>query len=122
MFTVFIEGLDIYAYHGVPVAERAVGHRYRVDIRLLVSGNADVTDELFDTVDYGLVGTMAEETVRNTQFQTVERLAAVIGDLMLQEFPLVQEATVTVRKPLPPAPIIAESAGATVIRARDRSS
>jgi dihydroneopterin aldolase len=118
VFNVFVEGLDLYAYHGVPAEERVVGHRYHVDVSLTVDGRADVTDHVDDTVDYGRVAQMAEALVRETQFHTVERLAAAIADHLIATFALAVEVSVTVRKPFPPAAVIAAAAGATVTRRR----
>jgi dihydroneopterin aldolase len=116
VFTVFIEGLDIYAYHGVPAEERAIGHRYNIDIELTVDGTADATDEISDTVDYATAAQIAEKLIRHSQYQTVERLATAVAESLLEAFPLIRQATVTIRKPMPPAPFIAAAVGASVVR------
>ncbi len=118
MFTVLIEGLDFYGYHGVSAEERAVGHRYRVDVSLEVSGSAYQTDSISDTVDYGHAASVVERVFREAQCQTVERLAAKMSDQLLRSFPMVQSATVSVRKPEPPMPFVAASAGARVTATR----
>ncbi len=118
MFNVFIEGLDIYAYHGVPAEERAIGHRYHIDIEMQVDGEADQTDEISQTVDYGAAALLTEQIIRNSQFKTVERLASVVAENLLLAYILVLEVKVSIRKPMPPAPIIAASVGATVVRRR----
>ena len=116
VFTVLVECLDVYAYHGVPDAERIVGHRYRIDFALAVEGTADETDVIGDTVDYAQTAEIAERIARENQFRTVERLAAVIAEQLVAYSPLIVRATVTVRKPLPPAPTTASAVGATVSR------
>ena len=118
MFTVSIEGLAFYGYHGVPAEERAIGHRYLVDVELEVDGAADETDAIADTVDYSEVARLVEHVVREAQCHTVERLAGLCADLLLESFRLILSATVTVRKPHPPMPYIAASAGATVTRTK----
>jgi len=114
VYEVLVEGLQIYAYHGVPDAEREIGHRYLIDLKLEVDGKADQTDDVAETVDYGIAGQIAEETAVKSQFRTVERLARVIADGLLEAFALLQSVEVTVRKPLPPAPILAEAAGVRI--------
>ncbi|MFZ4509220.1 MAG: dihydroneopterin aldolase, partial [Fimbriimonas sp.] len=46
---VFVTGLDVYAFHGVPDAEREVGHRYRADLTLEVDEDASATDQIDGT-------------------------------------------------------------------------
>lgn len=111
---VLIEGLELYAYHGVSEAERQVGHRYLIDVDLDVEGDAPSTDELTGTVDYGAVAQLVTEIATGKQTRTVERLGQIIGERLLADFPSAVSAEVTVLKPNPPAPVIAASAGAIV--------
>jgi len=119
VFTVLVEGLQLYAYHGVPDAEREVGHRYLIDLKLEVDGQAFETDEVSDTVDYGAAARVAQQAAEKQQFRTVERLARVIGEDLLNTFENLEAAEVTVRKPMPPAPFLASHAGVVVRSQRD---
>jgi dihydroneopterin aldolase len=118
VLTVFVRGLEVYAYHGVPAEERVLGHRYRVEVRLQVRSSAQWTDDVGDTVDYGAIGQLVERTVRETQFQTLERLGAAVLDALMQSSERVLEAEVGIEKPHPPAPIIAEATGVVMRRGR----
>ena len=110
--TVFIRDLEIYAFHGVPDAEQAIGHRYRMDLELeLAECPARYTDKVEETVDYGAVGATAIRIASNTKYRTVERLAQVIGEGILTEFGATEVITVEIAKPMPPAPMIAREAG-----------
>lgn len=111
MFVVFVRGLEFYAFHGVPEAERQVGHRYRVDLELRVEGSADETDDVADTVDYGKVALRVTQLGTGERCRTVERLARKIGEALLDENPALSSIWISVAKPLPPAPVIAEEAG-----------
>ena len=52
--TIEITGLSLYTHHGVSDAEREVGQRLVIDLRLdLGETDATVTDDVADTVDYG---------------------------------------------------------------------
>ena len=54
--TIEITGLSLYTHHGVSAAEREVGQRLVLDLRLEVGEcDATVTDMVEDTVDYGAV-------------------------------------------------------------------
>ncbi len=118
MYTVFIRGIEFYGYHGVPAEERFIGHRYRVDLELRVEGSADTSDHISDTVDYGAIGKVVVEMGTGGKAHTVERLARLIGERILSENPLVESLWISVAKPLPPAPMIAEEAGVEMELAR----
>jgi dihydroneopterin aldolase len=120
MYTVFVRGIEAYAYHGVPAHERAVGHRYLVDVEMEVSGTADRSDEVSDTVDYAAAGQIVQSVLSDSPCKTVEHLASEILDRLFAMSPLIVEATATVEKPLPPMPVIAEAAGVRLTRGRAR--
>jgi dihydroneopterin aldolase len=109
----FIEGLDLYAYHGVPDEERVIGHRYTIDLAMDVTETASSSDNVGDTVDYGKVAQAVGEFARSSQFRTLERLAAEIARIVMEGHPAVTWISVTVRKPQPPAPVIAAAVGVT---------
>lgn len=118
MYTIFIEGLEVYAYHGVPAEERTLGHRYAVDLNLSVEGFADETDKIGDTVDYGLVGAKVCGLMATTHAHTLEHLARTIAESLLADQPLIIEVFIRISKPYPPTPIIASAAGVELTLAR----
>lgn len=111
MYTVLIRGLEFYAHHGVPPEEQVIGHRYKVDLEIEVDGGADETDDIAQTVDYGSIAAKVTAISQGHRCKTVERLARLISDKLLEEYPLIQRLTITLVKRLPPAPMIAEEAG-----------
>lgn len=110
-YTISIHGLETYAYHGVPDHEQATGHRYQLDIEMEVSGSADISDDVADTVDYGEAALLALKVVNGPSVRTLERLTRLIAEAIFREFPSVVSLTVNVEKPFPPAPIVAKSMG-----------
>lgn len=122
MLTVTIDGLDVYAYHGVPDSEQEVGHRYRIDIELEVESAADASDRIEDTVDYAAAASVATGVVAGTQCRTVERLARLVSEALLAMSDRVHEVTVEIRKPLPPAPIPVEAVGCRLTLRRGQTS
>ncbi len=118
MFTVFVRGLDFYAYHGVSAEEQVIGHRYLMSLEMEVDGRADETDNVGQTVDYGKAGLLAVEIAQRAKRATVERVAAEVGDGLLREFTLLDQVSVSLAKALPPAPMIAQTAGVVVVRKR----
>jgi 7,8-dihydroneopterin aldolase/epimerase/oxygenase len=118
MFTVFVEGLEFYAYHGVPAEERAIGHRYTVDLEMVVEGEADRTDDIHATADYAKASQTLEAIAKGQQVKTLERLARLMADAILKDFASVMEVRVRLAKPLPPSPVIANMAGVEVTATR----
>lgn len=110
----FIDGIEFYGYHGVPAAEREVGHRYLVDIEMEVHESASVTDRVEDTVDYSAVGLLVLEVGARAGFATLERMARVMGEAILHQFPRAERVTISLSKPFPPMPIIAQQAGVSI--------
>ncbi len=111
MTTILVRGLQLYAYHGVPDAEREVGHRYLIDLEMDVEERASTSDRVEDTVDYGAAAQVALDVALEQQCRTIERLAQLIGEAILAEFKGILEVRVSVEKPMPPSPIIAEAVG-----------
>jgi len=118
MYTVLIRGLEFYAHHGVPHEEQVIGHRYKLDLEMEVDGGTDENDDIAETVDYGAVAAKVTAMSQALHCQTVERLARVIADRLMQEHMVIQRLTVTVVKRLPPAAIIAEEAGVRITVSR----
>jgi dihydroneopterin aldolase len=118
LYTVFVRSLEVYAYHGVPAEERVLGHRYVIDVEMEVEGRADSTDKVSDSVNYSSAAQMIESVVRDEQCHTIERLAAMIADSLMDEFGMITEVSVSVEKPLPPMPLIAEAAGVRIVKQR----
>lgn len=115
-----IEGIEFYAYHGVPDAEQQVGHRYRVDLTLEVDlRQAGQTDQLEATVDYGAVARLIHHIGTQTQVCLMETLAERMCAEILERFPLVQRVTLQVSKRLPPTGTVVETAGVRITRSRE---
>jgi dihydroneopterin aldolase len=118
--TVEITGLSIFAAIGVSDAEREVGTRILLDVRMDVGEcDATVTDLVEDTVDYGKVCQTAWLVAQERQYRTLERLCSVIADRILNDFP-VEYVWVKAAKPEPPIPLPVEEVSVEVSReARD---
>lgn len=114
--TVEITGLSIFAAIGVSDAEREVGTRILLDVRMDVGEcDATVTDLVEDTVDYGKVCQTAWLVAQERQYRTLERLCSVIADRILNDFP-VEYVWVKAAKPEPPIPLPVEEVSVEVSR------
>lgn len=114
--TIEISGLSLYTHHGVSDAEREVGQRLLIDLRLDVGEvDATVTDRIEDTVDYGEVCQLVALVAQQRSYRTLERLCSAIADRLLSDFEL-EGVWVKASKPEPPIPLPVEDVSVEVWR------
>ena len=103
--TIEISGLSLFTHVGVTAAEREVGQRLLIDLRIDVGeSDATVTDRIEDTVDYGEVCELANLVAQQRSYKTLERLCTAIADRLLERYKL-QAVWVKAAKPEPPLPL-----------------
>ncbi len=72
---------------GVTAAEREVGQRLLLDLRIDVGEcDATVTDRIEDTVDYAQVCDTANLVAQQRSYKTLERLCAAIADRLIEQY------------------------------------
>jgi dihydroneopterin aldolase len=117
--TITLTGLRARGWHGVYVLERTQGQEFVVDAVLeLDLSVAARSDQLADTVDYGVLAERLVEVVTGPPVHLIETLASRLLDVCLAD-PRVAAATVTVHKPK--APIDHEFADVAVTKRRSRT-
>jgi dihydroneopterin aldolase len=100
--TIEISGLSLFTHVGVTAAEREVGQRLLLDLRLDVGEcDATVTDRLEDTIDYAQVCDAANLVAQQRSYKTLERLCAAIADRLLDQYDA-HAIWVKAAKPEPP--------------------
>ena len=114
--TVEVNGLSLFTHVGVSAAEREVGQRLILDLRLeLGDVDATVTDRLEDTVDYARVCEVAALVATQRSDKTLERLCAAVADRLLRDFGA-QAVSVKASKPEPPIALPVEDVSVEVWR------
>jgi dihydroneopterin aldolase len=114
--TIEISGLSLYTHHGVTEAEREVGQRLVLDLRLEVGEcDATVTDRVEDTIDYGEVCQTVALAAQQRSYKTLERLCAAIADRLLERYDA-ESVWVKAAKPEPPIPLPVEEVSVEVFR------
>ena len=117
--TIEITGLSLYTHHGVSEAEREVGQRLLVDLRMDVGeSDATVTDMIDDTVDYAQVCQLVALVAQQRSYRTLERLCAAIADRLIDDF-AVEYVWVKATKPEPPIPLPVEEVSVEISRESD---
>ncbi len=100
--TIEVSGLSLYTHVGVTEAEREVGQRLLVDLRLDVGDcDATVTDRLEDTIDYSDASQQANLVAQQRSYKTLERLCSAIADRLLDQYDA-RAVWVKASKPEPP--------------------
>jgi dihydroneopterin aldolase len=113
-----LRGLSIYTHHGVSDAEQEVGQRLEFDISFDVPDcDATLTDRLEDTVDYAQVCDIVAFCATERSYRTLERLAAVIGERLMERYGC-ESVRVRAAKPEPPLPLAIQEIAVEVTQER----
>ena len=100
--TIEVSGLSLYTHMGVSEAERQLGQRLIVDVRLDIGeSDATVTDRIEDTVDYGEVCEVVNLVAQQRSYRTLERFCAAVADRLLERYES-HAVWVKAAKPEPP--------------------
>ncbi len=100
--TIEISALSLYTHMGVSAAEREIGQRLLVDLRLDVGEcDATVTDRIEDTIDYGQVCELVYLVSQQREYRTLERFCAAVADRLIDRYEL-HSVWVKAAKPEPP--------------------
>ena len=113
-----LRGLTVRGNHGVFAHERRDGQDFVVDITVWIDlKTAAVSDDLTDTVDYGVLARRAADIVAGPPRQLIEAVGGEIAeDVMRDE--RVHAVEVVVHKPCAPIPL--EFADVAVVSRRSR--
>jgi dihydroneopterin aldolase len=118
--TIAIVGLRGRGRHGVYAHERVEGQEFVVDVTLEVDLDpAAASDDVADTVDYGVLAGRLMAIVTGEPVNLIETLAARLADACLADA-RVAAATVTVHKPQAPVPHAFADIAVTLRRERER--
>ncbi|GJF08382.1 7,8-dihydroneopterin aldolase [Mycolicibacterium cyprinidarum] len=114
-----LRGLKVRGNHGVFDHERRDGQDFVVDITVWIDLTAAAaSDDLTDTVDYGVLAQRAADIVAGQPRQLIETVGGEIADdVMCDE--RVDAVEVVVHKPSAPIPL--EFADVAVVARRSRS-
>ena len=94
----FLDDVRFFGRHGTTKAEEAVGAWFSADVELTLDlAPAALSDDLGATIDYGLVARRVVEIGTGPRVKLIERLAGLLADGLLREFPA-QEVRIRVRK------------------------
>lgn len=114
-----LTGIRADGTHGVLDFEHTRPQPFVVDAVLYVDmTRAGRSDDLNDTVNYGLVAERIVDIIHGPHVDLIERLAERIADAILAEHALVETVDVTVHKPKAPISVPFEDVAVEIVRHR----
>ncbi|MDO8737006.1 MAG: dihydroneopterin aldolase [Thermoleophilia bacterium] len=114
-----IDGLEVFAHHGWLPEEREHGQLFRFDLRLtLTECLACSSDDIASTVDYAAVIDLLVAAATARTYFLLEKLAAVLAEMVINEFPVVDRVWIRVTKPSPPIPHSVDGVSVSLERIR----
>jgi len=116
--TLWISDLYLYGHTGVYPEEKILGVQFRLDLELSFDQRpAALSDQLSDTLDYGVLVGQLQALVQVARFDLLETLAQALADLVLSA-PQVQAVQLTLTKCHPPLPYGPFSVGVQILRTK----
>lgn len=120
MGKILINGLKVFAFHGVNPEEKRDGQTFILDITLETDlSAAGKSDNLNDTVNYAKVIKTAVRVMTEQSYDLIEKAAQRVADQILTEYQPVMSAEVLLKKPQ--APVKADFDYVAVQITRNRS-
>ena len=112
-----IEGLEIFANHGVFPEENVLGQKFIVSATLYTdTRKAGKTDELTTSIHYGEVSAFITEFVKSHTYKLLERVAEELVEDMLQKFDGLEKVTLEIQKPWAPVGLPLETVSVKIER------
>lgn len=112
-----LQSMQFYAYHGVFAEEQRLGQRFVVSMTLhLDLSLPGASDDVADTVNYGLIYDLVKQIVEGKTFHLIEALAENLAHEVLVRFPLVRGVEVEVEKPGAPVAGVLETVSVWIER------
>lgn len=113
-----LRGLAVLALCGALPEERVRRQPFVVDVDVFCDLRAAcATDDLDDTVNYGLLCEQVDDIARDEQFTLLERFAQRVADVLMADA-RISAVTVSVRKMRPPVPQQLDTSGVRIHRER----
>lgn len=114
-----ISGIKGFGHHGVFEDERVNGQVFFVDVKISLDlTRASKSDDLSDTINYGIVSALVVAEISGDPVNLIERLAGRIAERILIEFTTIAKIEVCVHKPGAPVDQIVSDISVTVERSR----
>lgn len=111
-FTVALEDVRLYAYHGVFDHERREGNEFRYDLKVTygsANNGREIEDDLSLTVSYAELYEIVKE-VSSRPHKLLETVVSEIVNIIRERYPFIMSAECRLTKLQPPIPAFQGSA------------
>ncbi len=112
-----IDGLEVYAYHGVLPEEKERGQFFYVNAVLFTDMRcAGMTDDLNHATDYGVVCNFIDKFMKEHTYNLIETVAEQLAQALLLEFRKIASLRLEIRKPSAPIELVFDSVSVEIER------
>lgn len=116
---ILIEGLEVFANHGVYPAENELGQKFVVSATLYTSlAHAGTTDDLDASINYGEVCHTIDAYLRAHTFKLIEAAAEATAERLLVDYPALIAVRLRIAKPWAPIGLPLSSVAVEIERTR----
>jgi len=109
MFTICLNQLQFFSYHGIHPEERVLGNDYEVNVSVQLRTTGKVT-AIEQTINYAALFALVEKRMAIPS-PLLETVAQELVDTIRSSFPGIHAVTVSIGKKNPPIPNIRGSVG-----------
>jgi dihydroneopterin aldolase/2-amino-4-hydroxy-6-hydroxymethyldihydropteridine diphosphokinase len=103
MDVIYVEDLEVYAYHGVNQAEKDMGQRFLISLQIFLNlSEAGKSDDLSKTINYAKLCCEVEEEFKRKKYNLIEKSAESLANFILKKYTPVEKVTVKIKKPWAP--------------------
>ena len=119
MDTIYIKGLEIFAYHGVNPEEKRDGQHFYIDADLYCDlTEACASDNLDKTVNYAKAVKAIRAAMTEQSYDLIERAAEVVCQRLLDNFDKILKVELTLKKPEAPISAVFDYVAVCITRER----
>ena len=116
---IIIQGLEVFAHHGVLAEEKRDGQMFFLDLELSVDlSAASESDDLCDTINYDEVCRVAGDAMTSCTYDLIEKAAGEVCKALFAAFSSLEQIVITLRKPSAPLCRKVEYVAVKLIRTR----
>ena len=116
---VLIQGLEVFANHGVYPEENTLGQKFVVTATLYANLRpAGETDDLTASIDYGAACHEIDTFMREHTFKLIEAAAEGVAQHLLSQYPQLLGVRIKLEKPWAPICLPLAAAGVEIVRTR----
>ena len=118
---IYIEDLEIIAYHGVLKEEKKLGQRFFISLEIQTDfREAGKNDDLTKTISYAEVCDDIEKIFLTAKYNLIEKCAEEIAEFLLKKYSRISELRVKIKKPWAPIRKAIDHVAVEIVRKRHK--